>query len=328
MKRSFRTLPLVTLAALTLLSIHTAPVAAEAPPLLKNLCNTHPEAGSPELLFLRLGGGPAAGAAYDRIEIQVTLDGQPFLTEELELRGDAEATPGVAPVVELLAWHPQELGILFREARKDPERVRFRIAAEGLPAIDLGWSELLAHSRGLLAEGFRPQPVTSTVELAAGAEDVRALAASVVYCDTCIAQYQLCQANSCQAELPPRLCDRCDTQYFACLDTCVPRPCEVTTEIVYESWPLYEIAYLHHDCYWDVFNPRQGHEFNEQMWMWKKVKKQITQNADCTETETVLEVTYYQDYCYQRLFLDCCAYPDSCMNQYPSVHNRRNSCWY
>lgn len=325
MKRSFRTLPLVTLAALTLLSIHTAPVAAETPLLQKNLCSAHSGAGSSQLLFVRLPGGAAADGASDgRLEVQVTLDGQPFLTETLELQKDPEA----GPVVELLAWHPQELGVVFQEARKDPDRVRFLITAEGLPAIELGWSELLAHSRELLAEGFRPQPVTSTVELAAGTEELRSLAASVVYCDTCLAQYQICQGNNCQAELPPRLCDLCDTQYFACLDTCVPRPCEVTTEIVYEHIPLYQSYSLGVDCFYDVFNPFEGREFEEEMWTWKRVKKQITQNADCTTTVTVLEVIYYQDYCYDRLFWECCAFFDPCSNQYPWIRHRSNLCWY
>jgi hypothetical protein len=273
-------------------------------------CAEHQTAPAEDFLFFRY----ADLVTSQTLDVRVLVGGELFLTEALAVR---EPDLQADPVVELLSRNPSELALLFAAAEKQPGLVRFELSVDGGPARSLTFEELLAHNRELLGKNLLPQVAVSAVERPGEGEALQSVSAAVVTCDQCWTNYYSCQYNSCVPELPPRFCDRCDTQLDLCLASCEEPPCEPWSEIVYTVVPVSYYS-LGIRCFYDVWYPYDPWEFDEQVWTYKQTKIQRTHNCDGTTTDTVLSITYPQDYCYQRWFWDCSGF----------VWNRLNNCWY
>ncbi len=269
------------------------------------------EAPAVELLFYELPRGLTI-RPDQMITVEVRVDGAPYLVETLRL------LPGQAAertVVELFSSDPtriQEVHDVVRQGKA--VEVEISIGGESTEILDL--ETLFTRSAGLL----RDLPLPRSVESAVLATEPQSLFAKSTTCeDQCWDEQDWCYENRCDFGGPPSCYDACDSQLEDCLAGCEPPPpCEPTTEIVYVIDPVSYYS-LGIDCFYDVYYPWEGWEFDEQVWTYKRTKKEITHNCDGTDTVKILEVTYFQDYCYQRWFWSCSDL---------FIRYRINNCWY
>lgn len=279
-------------------------------------CADHLAKSAAELLFFRYADLVTADAPVT-LDVQVFVGGALFLSESLSVpHPDLEADP----VVELLSRNPAEVALLFTAAAAEPGQIRLELTLNDGPTRSLTFEELVAHNQELLRGNLLPQVVVSAVDGLGGGETLQPASAAVVSCDQCWTNYDTCTYNNCGPELPPSICNRCDTELDICLANCEeppPPPCEPWSEIVYVTDPVGYVSYGI-DCFYDVYYPWQGHEFDEQLWTIKQTKIQRTHNCDGTITDTVLSVTYPQEFCYYRWVWDCTGF----------IRNRFGSCWY
>lgn len=250
------------------------------------------------------------------IRIDVRVDQAPYLVETLRILPGQQ---GDRTVLEMFSGDPGQVAVL-RERMEQGAKVEVEIFVGGFSAEVVRFETLLARSTQLLRHPPLPRSVATRLVLASAREKLESLAGALTVCEQqCYDEWDWCYENRCDFGGPPSCLDACDRQLEDCLDACQPPPpSQPTTEIVYVTEPLYYYS-LGIDCFYDVFYPWDGWEFDEQVWTFKRTKKQITHNCDGTDTVVILEVTYFNDYCYQRWFWSCGG---------PFIRYRLNGCWY
>jgi hypothetical protein len=250
------------------------------------------------------------------LTIAVRVDHEPYLVETVRLLPGQEAS---RTVVELFSSAPDRLEEL-RALAEDGRTVELEISVGGVSTEIASLEALLARGDRLIQERPLPLSVESTVISTAPREEIGNIVGASTTCeDQCWDERDWCYENRCDFGGPPSCLDACDNQFEDCLESCEPPPpCEPTTEIVYVTEPQY-YSTLRIDCFYDVYYPWDGWEFEEQLWTFKRTEKRITHNCDGSDTVEILSVTYFSDYCYYRLYWSCSG---------PFIQYRLNSCWY
>jgi len=250
------------------------------------------------------------------ITVDVRVDGAPYLVETVRvLPGQGAA----GSVVELLSGDPARVSTLRAMAERGA-KVELEISVGGSSTGIFRFEKLAAQSARLMDRLPLPRSVESKIRSNSARILPKDLVTASSTCeDLCWDERDWCYENRCDFGGPPSCLDACDNQFEDCLESCQPPPpCEPTSEIVYQSVPISYFS-LGIDCFYDVYYPWDGWEFDEQLWTFKLIKKRITHNCDGTDTVEILSTSYYNDYCYQRWFWSCSG---------PFIWNRLSSCWY
>lgn len=246
------------------------------------------------------------------IEARVLIDGKVVHQEYLTIEPNHQASP----VVELLIGNPQladEVTILSA----DPgHTVTIKVLLNGELIETLSGIDAVARSESLLRQAVLPQDISSRFDLSA-----QATSAAKTTCLECWQSYDACQAQNCEPDLPPRLCDLCETALNYCLSTCEDPPCEPWDEYDYVvTWLSYYYT-RYATCFRDNYWPQSPRLADEALVTARKDTYRITHNCDGSTTSTLISSYNIQDYCYHRRFPDDC-YPGQ------SVYYRYNNCTF
>ncbi len=232
---------------------------------------------------------------YVEIETQVSVSGVVRYDDHLII---VVPDPQAAPVVELFAGTPeiaQEIAFLAESGNE----VSIAVFLKGQLLETLSAAELMARSTALLASEAQPQEV-----MIPAAQQI--LASPKTYCHQCYPAYATCVANNCDAQMPQWMCDRCDTIYDTCLETCDDcHPGETTTvDEVYVDHTFLDS----YECFY-----KQGGFFSATYRFaalkFKRTETVTTTHADCS-VSTVENISYFYQYCWWLWIDSACSFPE------------------
>lgn len=304
-----RTLSQRTLLACLALLLPAALTAAEAPSIA---CSGLTEPRGPsgllvapeEVIFLSLDG-----LRGGELEVEITVDGAPFVRERIALPDQLDGTKGT-PVAGVLATEPKLLHRIHELADDPLHEVETHLWLDGVHQRSLTFDELEAESDRLLSAPFRPQVVDSVVEGPATEQPLSQSAAGSQACQQqCHRAYLDCIEEVC---FPEVTCPACENAYQACLDQCPPPDppppptCEEEVEYFWTGWyfvgSFYSGAFI---CYPDPFFFYEGVWHDELVTVFRRDQIERTTHTDCSTTDQVVGYQYLYTYCWDDSFSPC-----------------------
>lgn len=240
-------------------------------------------------------------AVGDRVGFRVLVDGELFLSEDLELAAsdlvvdtrDFTATP----VVELLAALPTRLNALHRLAESG--QVEVVVEHNGVAKAGIPWIDLVFQSETLRQGEVAPHAVTSTVRFEAASQPAQKDACTD-YCDD--EQYD-CYLYRCGQFGSASCYDACDDLYLDCLEGCGICQPSSTTTTTYTTVSTTPTSYV--ECRTDYFFGKGYYRAYD-----RRIKRTVTTtttNSDCSQTVTTT-VSYFNIYCWVWLYNDPYCY--------------------
>jgi hypothetical protein len=267
-------------------------------------------------LFVRVPGTEETGSRT--VELQVQLDGRPFLTEKLEVDATREDVD-----VELLARDAATLARLFRMAERQRAQISVAVRLDGSPLHELSFQEMVEASAKLVrSRDFRPRPVASRLELFVpeppkpdflNPEMNKGMQPDPTCEQGCSDAYMFCSENCDQRGS----CAYCTTDYQNCVASC-PQVC-VDPKRVYDftSTQLVGVTTYYSTCY-ELPNQSDyqwGEWFDYRQYQWKNTRIRRTEYCNGTYSDQVLSVSYSSTYCSYRTY-QICAWPATRINSW------------
>lgn len=275
-------------------------------------------------LFYQLPGGSTLNED-DLLEFEILADGERLLVEKVRLAPvSAEAlvtqvrpfvqeresglsseareamerpAKDTGTVVEILSREPAELARLRRMAAERDVQVLVRLNGR-----ELARSSLLDLAAAIDARKDAlplPTPVVAEVEHGRGAVRPRqetpvplSLQVASSCIDNCRDQLNDCTDNRCNYTW----CYECQHQFDQCMEQC--EGCTPSSQIVTETSLFSVVGMGDFECFLVPPSYFLSATYEWTRLRYKTTKMQITTNADCSQTTTVLQVWYTNVFCY------------------------------